>query len=674
MIVSSLIVAALSLLVSLVLNRTMLSLGPRLGLMDMPGERRIHSTPIPRAGGIAIWLSFLCVVGGGLATGFLKSSGQLSWSWLAAFSASSLVLMVTGFFDDRSGLRPLVKLAMHALAPTVFFLMHPVVTGLYPAHWPWILDYLTFLIWVVALINAFNLIDGLDGLCGGLAAVASVGLAMLALMNDRMDSALLLFAMGGAILGFLKYNFNPARIFLGDAGSMMIGFFLATAATEAVGRKAVVGMILLPIAVAGVPLLDVMLAIWRRGARRLVKKLHGEEVSGGIFDADSEHLHHRLLSSSGSPRKVAVVMQGIAILLAVLAFLPLVFGDRIYGLSLVGFMIVGMLGVRNLARVEIEQTGRVIHMAIKLPGHRRRLAAALFCYDILVLAAAGTAAMIMETNRFVRGDDLAAMIRFVGVFVIFGTIATLLARVHLRLWVRATMRDILSLQFWLLVASIASFTVFSLAYSTLEWSALRLTVLSFVFACMGVCLPRILLDLFRDFGLDARHRNSAHEEDRGYGQVVAMGAGDLGTLFTSHLKHCDSHEYPGLRLLGFLDESEVLHGRLLRSFRILGGLSIVPQLVEEGLRGIIVTIENPRHELMEQLANLAAAHDLKIYHWGVKLEKVPLPENPVVSKSRPENSPPATGVSDDASPRKTSFKDVPVLPSALTTAAGSVER
>jgi UDP-N-acetylmuramyl pentapeptide phosphotransferase/UDP-N-acetylglucosamine-1-phosphate transferase len=621
MIFSSITITALAFVISLVLNRMMLALGPRLGLMDLPGERRIHSTPIPRAGGIAIWFSFLAVVAGGLASGWLKSSGQLSWSWLSAFFLGSLVLMVAGFLDDRSGLRPVVKLAAHALAPTVFFLVNPISTGLFPVHWHWIFDYLTFLIWVVALINAFNLIDGLDGLCGGLAAVASVGLAMLALMNGRMASALLLFAMGGAILGFLKYNFNPARIFLGDAGSMLMGFFLATAATEAAGRRAVVGMILLPIAVAGVPLLDVLLAIWRRGARRIVKKLHGEEVVGGIFDADSDHLHHRLLASSGSPRKVAMVMQGMAILLALLAFLPLIFGDKIYGLSLVGLMIVGMLGVRNLARVEIEHTGRVIHMAIKLPGHRRRVAAALFCYDILVFALAGIAAMIAETNMLQRGEDVEVMIRFVGVFVIFGSISTLLARVHRRLWVRATMRDLVSLQFWLLVASVASFTAFSLAYETLEWSALRLTVMSFVFACIGVCLPRVFLDLFRDLGLDASYRNSKAAKDHGYGPVVALGAGDFGALFISHLKSSDTHIYPGLRVLGFLDESEVLHGRRFRSFRILGGLSAIPQLAEEGLRGIILTIKNPRKELMDQLESLAAAHHLKIYHWNVMLEE-----------------------------------------------------
>ena len=620
MIVSSLIAVALALGVSLILNRAMLSLAPRLGLMDQPGERRIHSTPIPRAGGIAIWLTFLLVIGGGLASGWLKPSGHLSWSWLGAFTAGSLVLMVTGFFDDRSGLSPLVKLAAHALAPTLFFLLDPVTTGLFPEDWPLVCDYLVFTVWVVILINAFNLIDGLDGLCGGLAAVASLALALLAVMHGRMDSAVLLLVMGGAILGFLKYNFNPARIFLGDAGSMLMGFFLATAATDAVGRKAVVGMILLPIAVAGVPLFDVLLAIWRRGARRLVKQLHGEKIVGGIFDADSDHLHHRLLAAGGSQRKVAVLLQGIAILLALLAFLPMMFGERVYGLSLVGFMVVGMVGVRHLARVELEHTGNVIHLAIKLPGPRRRMAAALFLYDVLVLAVAGVSAVVIETNRLTRGDPVEDLVRFVVVFMVLGSVATWVARVHLRLWVRATMRDIVSLQFWLLVASVASFTLFSMGYASMEWSALRLTVMSYFFACIGVCLPRVTLDLMRDFGLDARHRHPKLTKDGGHGPVVILGAGDLGTLLLDHLKSSGHNDYPGMRVLGFIDETKALHGRRLRAFRILGGLSVLPQLVaEDGLKGIILAIRQPGKELLDEIDRLAARYDLKIYRWEVSM-------------------------------------------------------
>ena len=609
-----------SLALSLGLNRMMLTVAPRLGLMDEPGARRIHTQSIPRAGGIAIWLSFLLVTGGGLATGLIKSQGHFSWPWLGAFAASSAVLMIAGFFDDRAGLSPWVKLGAHVLAPTVFFLLFPIQTGLFPADWPIACDYAFFVIWAVVLINAFNLIDGLDGLCGGLAAVSAFAMAGMALTHNRLDSALLLFAMGGAILGFLKFNINPARIFLGDAGSMLMGFFLATAATDAVGRKAMVGVFLLPIAVAGVPLLDVLLAIWRRGMRRLLKQLRGEKIEGGIFEADSDHLHHRLLASGGSQRKAAVALQGLAILLAVLAFMPLVFGNQLLALSLVGFLIVALVGVRSLARVEIEHTGRVIHMAIKLPGHRRRVAAVLFVYDLLVLAGAGVAAVIIETNHFILLKDAYAMAQYGMVFLTLGSLALWAVRVHRRLWVRATMRDIISLQIALLAAAMATFTIFSLVYASLEWSALRLALISYVFASGGVCLPRVALDLLRELGLDARHQRAKHVTEDQTQAVVIFGAGSSGTLLLDHLKSSSHDVYPDLRILGFLDDMKVLHGRRIRSFQILGDLSAVPKLVkDEGLKGIVLAIRHPSKEALVELDRLADRYNLKVYRWKAEL-------------------------------------------------------
>ena len=369
--------------------------------------------------------------------------------------------------------------------------------------------------------------------------------------------------------------------------------------------------------------MDTIFVIFRcRGARRLVRQLHGETIEGGIFDADSEHLHHRLLGSGGSQRKVALILQGISILLAVLAFLPMVYGDRMFAFSLVGFLIVALVGVRNLARVEIEHTGNVVHMAIKLPNHRRRVAAALFFYDVTVLAAAGMAAVVIETNWLIWGASVHDLARFVILFTILGKISMLVVQVHHRLWVRATMRDILALQFWLLVAAVATFSLFSLIYVSLEWSALRLTVMSYVFACVGLCAPRVALDLLRDFGLEARHKSRKRMAGEDCLPAVALGAGDMGTLLLDHLKSSNSDYYPGVRLLGFIDETKAMHGRRLRSFKVLGDLSVVPKLVEEaGLKAIILAINNPRAELLDQLDELADRYDLKIYRWKVGLEE-----------------------------------------------------
>jgi FlaA1/EpsC-like NDP-sugar epimerase len=354
-------------------------------------------------------------------------------------------------------------------------------------------------------------------------------------------------------------------------------------------------------------------------------QLRGEKVVGGIFSADSDHLHHRLLREGGSQGRVALIMQAIAIVLALLAFLPMFLGDRLIGLSLVGFMIIALAGLRNLTKVEMEQTGDAIHLAIKVPGRRRRVAAVLFLYDLLVLTAAGFVAIMMETNLLARGADPLQLGKFVVIFVTLGSLALLVARVHRRLWVRATMRDILSLQFWLLMAALLTFVLFSLIDESLEWSALRLAVLIFVFSCLGVCLPRGMLELLRELALDARHRSPLREsgDDPGYGPVVVFGAGDLGTLFLEHLKSSPHEYYPKMRVLGFLDDTKVLHGRQLRSFKVLGGLSSVPDLVvDEGLSGIVVAIRHPRQELLDQLAELADEYGLKIYRWRVAMEEM----------------------------------------------------
>jgi FlaA1/EpsC-like NDP-sugar epimerase len=239
---------------------------------------------------------------------------------------------------------------------------------------------------------------------------------------------------------------------------------------------------------------------------------------------------------------------------------------------------------------------------------------------LLVLTGAGVSAVFIETNWLTRGAGLEDLSRFVAVFLVLSILAMQVAGVYRRIWVRVTMRDVLSLQFWMLAAAMGTFTLFSLMFSHLEWSALRLTLLSYVLACAGVCMPRVVLGLLRDLGLDARYRNPKSAAGGGYGPAVVLGAGDLGALLLAHLKSSGSDLYPGLRILGFIDEMEVLHGRRLRSFQILGGLDLVPKLVaEEGLKGIILAINEPGQELLDRLDVLAGQYDLKIYRWQVGL-------------------------------------------------------
>lgn len=618
----------LALGLSLVLNRVMISLAPQLGLVDTPGERRIHKTVIPRAGGLAIWVAFMVSVSVALvATGGGLPGGQLNWRWFGAFAAGSAVLVAAGLVDDRVGLRPLVKLGAHVLAPVTMFALYPVRVGLFPDHWSIVLDLLVFVTWSVILINAFNLIDGLDGLCGGLATVACSALAALAVMNGRYGTAILLGIMAMCLAGFLWFNMNPARIFLGDAGSMLLGFFLATAATGGLGRKTVLGVVLLPIAIAGVPMMDVLLALWRRWMKKLVGTLRGDDTKRGLFDADREHLHHRMLDEHGSQKRVAVSLQILAALVATLCLLPLLFGDQMLRFSLVGALILGLAIIRHFARVELEHTGEVLHLAIKMPTAKRRLAVLLVVYDLVMLLAAGFAAIVAETNIFVRSEGWGqqSLAYFLVVFVVSSMLGLFAAKIHQRLWVRATVRDFLSVVFWLGVAGVITFCIISIGNSSIEWSVMRATLLACMGGCAFVCLPRLILDAVREIALAHRvgAKGSASQVIEAESlPVVVIGAGDLGTLFLEHLKASSRDSYRGMRILGFIDRNEALHGRLLRSFRVLGGIDLLHKLAKAGeVKGVVVAIQNPTPEFSLELSNLARAHHLKVHWWKVALER-----------------------------------------------------
>ncbi|MCF7734539.1 MAG: hypothetical protein K9N23_22840, partial [Akkermansiaceae bacterium] len=386
-------------------------------------------------------------------------------------------------------------------------------------------------------------------------------------------------------------------------------------------RKVVLGMVMLPIAVAGVPLLDVLLAIWRRGVRHFVRRMRGEAAGIGLFDADRDHLHHRLLDSGKTQHKVALLLQGVAVVLALLAFLPMLFGTKLIGISLVGFLIVGLLGLRSLAQVELQNTGCVVHLAIKLPGPRRRVAAALFFYDLLMLAATAGLAILIETNGLKQAADPQSLWFFVLLFTILGSCGLLLIRVHRQLWVRATIHNVLLLQSSLLISSLATLSLYELVFFSLEWGALRMAVMACAFASVAVCIPRMALVLLREAGFTARHRVSKKSHGEHDHPVVVVGAGDLGTLLLDHLKTSSQFHYPGVRILGFVDQTRQLHGRQLRSFRVLGGLSVVPGLVEnQGLKGVILAINQPNQELIDELADLVERYDLKIHRWNVGIQ------------------------------------------------------
>lgn len=566
---------------SWLLNLIMIRLGPALGLLDQPGVRRVHTTPIPRAGGIAVWLSFAVV--SLIASHFHPTMfSQTGASSLNAFLIASLLLLVVGIYDDRNGMSASVKLVAQISAAVLYHYLNP---GHHGSIWgmmipPW-LDLLIFTMWAVLLINAFNLIDGLDGLCGGLSAISLSVLAVLCLVTGSYESAFLVGLMAASIAGFLYFNLNPARIFLGDAGSMMLGLFLASASTYAGGRRVILGAILLPIAVAGVPLLDVALAVWRRSVRKLIAHWsRGDSV--GIFAPDKDHLHHRLLETGMTQKKVALSMQALAVVISALCFVPLIAGPKALSVTVVGFVLLTLFGLRHIAHVELIQTGNLVHLAVKRRPAKEGTRRLYFLYDIITLTLASSLALALESNFGTRSMGFEWNWRFVMTFVSVGFVALNLLQIYKRVWLRASFAEYLKVGLGIGMSGLISCLFFQVGTGELAWIVARTGVLSLAFAIPLILLPRALPDIFRELSLDSAHKGLTKHPRQANRQILVYGAGDVGCLFIRHLAHGGFPEATStFKVAGFLDDNPLLYQRLINGFKVHGGLEHLGRLLKE---------------------------------------------------------------------------------------------
>ena len=633
---------AAGLTVSLLLTRLMIHLGPKLGLMDQPDARRVHLTPIPRAGGIAIWTSFLAVAWAGRLIFPGLFGGDLANN-LPAFTLSSALLLVIGVLDDRGGMPALVKLAGQINAAILFFLLSPdsIQTSIFGFSIPMLLTCVIFVGWCVLLINAFNLIDGLDGLCAGLVTVSLFVIASLEILNGHAADAVLVLIMLAAVAGFMRFNVNPAKIFLGDAGSMMLGFFLASAATQAGGRRAVIGSIMLPIAIAGVPLLDVALAIWRRSTKnRLNRWKGGEKV--GVFSPDKDHLHHRFLARGINQKKVALLLQCLAATLAALAFIPMFFGGKGIVVSACGALLLVLFGARHFAQIEFQHTGSLIHLAIKRRADQTRIRILYYLYDLAGLVISAIAAILINDGieSSVRQFDQHA--RFVVSFVACEMIVLHVLRVYRRVWSRSTMGEFILVGVGMLAGGAVAGTICQTANGELTWNSARLAIVAVGFASWLVLIPRAMPEIIRELAIESSHRHPNRRRNSSL-QLLVYGAGDMGNLFVKYLKICRPREFQQFQISGFLDDNPSLKGRCINGFRIFGGLETIEEISKEyPIHGILIAIHNLPEERREKIFAEAESLHLSVYDWSPELQPILLLQSARLSSEAPamvENHP-----------------------------------
>jgi UDP-N-acetylmuramyl pentapeptide phosphotransferase/UDP-N-acetylglucosamine-1-phosphate transferase len=350
------------------LTKLCIKLLPAIGLVDEPvGGRHIHRNTVPKGGGLAIigafFITWLCF----LFSDWSYFLGNLKLGMLQKIGLLSCLIIILGIFDDKCALKAKVKLLSQIFISVICWTCGIKLNSIFGFALPDATSLILTVLWITGFVNAFNLIDGMDGLATGLGVISAICMATVFAVSHAPNDTVVILCLAACCLGFLFYNFHPAKIFLGDTGSMFLGFIFAVIGIVSSNKSAAVTSILIPMLAAGVPILDVVLAIWRRFTRNLINH-DRKNAAVSISEADKEHLHHRLWEKEHRNQRTATLkLYFMSVAFALVAILNLMKRDMLVGLSYILVLLLIYTLVRRIAHIELWNTGKAILTGFNLP-------------------------------------------------------------------------------------------------------------------------------------------------------------------------------------------------------------------------------------------------------------------------------------------------------------------
>jgi len=338
----------------------------RFRILDIPGGLKTHHSPVPAVGGLVIYISIaLTSIMAVLFNERIRISLSYNAQFWIAIGVSSTIIFLIGLYDDIKHASIWIRFAFQVIAALITIFVGGVVIGavgipldgLKSTGW---LAVPVTVIWIVGVTNAFNLIDGLDGLAGGIGFISTATVFAIAVFTSGNYMVMLVSAaLCGALLGFLRYNTPPAKAFLGDSGSMLLGYSLSVLAILARTKKTTVLAILIPILIVGVPVLDTLSSMVRRLSRKLlIEKKFKISYLRSMFVGDRGHIHHMLLGMGHSPRLSVIILYGLSTVLAVLALVATMVNKEAFGFILALFGVGAFFGTRHGWHKLLKKNGR----------------------------------------------------------------------------------------------------------------------------------------------------------------------------------------------------------------------------------------------------------------------------------------------------------------------------
>ena len=419
-----------ALFLSLTLTHAIIPVLKKFGMLDKPGDRHIHKKTCPRGGGIAIMAAFLIIV---VAYAFFwrnATTCQPNWTTLKLLIPLA-ILIPLGIADDKFRLPAKVKFLFQII--TAVFAWYLGVHIALPGQWHVATPVNAFItiFWITAMINAFNMIDGMDGLAGGIGVISATALAFITWFTGCRFSALILLIFAGSLIGFLYYNWHPAKIFMGDTGSMCIGYILGIAGLDATTQVATISAIVIPLLVCCVPALDIFLAVWRRIIAPVEDDPNhhlslGERITrhvAALGKADGNHLHHRLLTyyKKNQPKTVSSIYL-LAIIMALVGIIIFFLPPRLWWLSFIIVIASLAICIVRYASIELWLSTELVFKNYLKPRFGLLLNILNPIWDVCVC----TAAFIIARNCF--------EVKEIATFIIPVFVVLIISRTYSVLW------------------------------------------------------------------------------------------------------------------------------------------------------------------------------------------------------------------------------------------------
>jgi UDP-N-acetylmuramyl pentapeptide phosphotransferase/UDP-N-acetylglucosamine-1-phosphate transferase len=571
----------ISLLLSFALTPCIAFICRKFGMIDVPSERRINTEPIARGGGMAIVIS---VTVASVLMCYFSDSFRMHYKILVLSAA----IAVLGIVDDKISLKPLVKLSGQVVVAFFTWFWDGVGFSLLYPNLPPAVDCFLTMFWIVGLINAFNLIDGLDGLASGIAFIGVIGMAgALYFCGISPDKIIFHSIFAGALLGFLRYNFNPASVFLGDCGSMYIGFTMALLPLLYLSPESFLVSVGIPLLAMGVPIFDILLAVVRRSLRILCSDIL--VGSNGIMNADVEHIHHRILRKMKfNQKKTALILYAITFFAVAIGFIAIMLKSKSAGLYLAASMVAVVVIVRSVAGVEFFDAAKVLHKF----AHSDKVSSSRFLARFSVLMYICIDSLILITVFFL----LSSLSMFSDV-AIFGNhwkccllysattfIMMVCFNVYKTMWSRAQPIDyavlFVSCLLGPLVASSSMLYMYQVVFSNVVVFSIGFSLASFAL----LFLLRTIRHLIRDVFYRINHQKISKRSDTV--RMLVYGVGLRALAFRRELVRNTLNN--NRIVVGIIDDSIAQKGFYIGKTPVFGDFDDIEEIVQRTKASMLV--------------------------------------------------------------------------------------